>query len=257
MKEQILTELRNIEKNHDVKILYACESGSRAWGFPSADSDYDVRFLYIHPTEWYLSVDLERRRDVIELPINDELDISGWDLRKALNLYYKSNPPLFEWLGSPIVYSEQFTIAQQMRDLAADFYNPLACMHRYWRMSHSTGDYLVGEQIQLKKFFYTLRAILAINWLEQGLGVVPTEFSILADRIITSTPIRQQIDQLIAHKATGHEKDYSEQLPELCAFVDSEIGRLEKETFTAEVKKQTIAPLNDLFRTALVEVWRD
>lgn len=94
MREEILKRLTDIEGEEDVKIFYACESGSRAWGFPSADSDYDVRFLYRHPEEWYLSVDLEEKRDVIERPINDDLDISGWDLRKALKLLRKSNPPL-------------------------------------------------------------------------------------------------------------------------------------------------------------------
>ena len=105
MKEIILAQLNEIEKNHDVVILYACESGSRAWGFPSADSDYDVRFIYLRPVKWYLSV--EEKRDVIEVPINEQLDINGWDLRKALQLFRKSNPPLMEGLGSPIVYLEK------------------------------------------------------------------------------------------------------------------------------------------------------
>ena len=99
-------------------VLYACESGSRAWGFASTDSDYDVRFLYLRRPSWYLSIDLEARRDVIERPIDDELDVSGWDLRKALKLFLKSNPPLLEWLGSPIVYREEFPTAERLRALA-------------------------------------------------------------------------------------------------------------------------------------------
>ena len=96
MHERIRDTLVRIEAENDVKVLYACESGSRAWGFPSADSDYDVRFIYLHPTDWYLSIDLERRRDVIELPIDDNLDVNGWDLCKALQLFCKSNPPLLD-----------------------------------------------------------------------------------------------------------------------------------------------------------------
>ena len=99
MKPEILARLSHLENEESVKIVYACESGSRAWGFPSADSDYDVRFLYLRPQAWYLSIDLEKKRDVIERPIDDQIDLNGWDLRKALWLYRKSNPPLLEWLG--------------------------------------------------------------------------------------------------------------------------------------------------------------
>ena len=88
-----------------MRILYAVESGSRAWGFPSPDSDYDVRFIYIRPAEYYLR--LEKTRDVIEFPINDMLDINGWDLKKALQLLYASNPTIFEWCASPVVYLER------------------------------------------------------------------------------------------------------------------------------------------------------
>ena len=106
MKSRVLEELALIEKEHHVRVLYACESGSRAWGFASGDSDYDVRFLYVRPADWYLTINVEQKRDVIEKPITDELDISGWDLRKALKLMKKSNPSLVEWLNSDYVYKE-------------------------------------------------------------------------------------------------------------------------------------------------------
>ena len=122
MMSKILTRLQNLEIEEGVKILYACESGSRAWGFPSADSDYDARFLYLQPPEWYLAVDLEQKRDVIERPISDQLDLSGWDLRKALKLFHKSNPPLLEWLGSPIVYWEKYSVVARLRKLAETYY---------------------------------------------------------------------------------------------------------------------------------------
>ena len=103
MKKEILEALKNIEVQNKVKILYACESGSRAWGFSSTDSDFDVRFIYMHEPDYYLSV-FDDRRDVIELPINDLLDVSGWDLKKALALTFKNNLALFEWINSPVVY---------------------------------------------------------------------------------------------------------------------------------------------------------
>jgi uncharacterized protein len=133
MRERIKERLAEIEKNEGVKILYACESGSRAWGFPSADSDYDVRFIYLHPVQWYLSI--EKRRDVIEIPIFDNIDLSGWDLRKALQLFQKSNPPSFEWLGSPFVYMEQFSIIAKLRQLASVYYSSVASAYHYLHMA--------------------------------------------------------------------------------------------------------------------------
>jgi len=130
MKKRIIESLAEIEKTENVTILYACESGSRAWGFASTDSDYDVRFLYIHPPSWYLAVNLESKRDVIERPIEELLDISGWDFRKALMLFRKSNPPLLEWLCSPIVYREELKTASRMRKLAESYYSPSAVSKR-------------------------------------------------------------------------------------------------------------------------------
>lgn len=112
MKEEILKAIQQIEIDYEVKVLFACESGSRAWGFPSKDSDYDVRFIYVHKPEYYLSIDpvgVGKKRDVIELPINNLLDVTGWELTKALKLFRKSNPPLLEWLRSGIVYYQAFS----------------------------------------------------------------------------------------------------------------------------------------------------
>src|SRR6476659_2643278 len=105
VREQILACLAELELRHAVKVLFACESGSRGWGFASPDSDYDVRFVYVNRLPWYLTV--EAGRDVIEQPISDELDVSGWDLRKTLQLMRDSNPTLLEWLRSPILYRQE------------------------------------------------------------------------------------------------------------------------------------------------------
>src|SRR5436190_9326529 len=120
--QRVRAALARLEAERNVRVLFACESGSRAWGFASCDSDYDVRFLYVHARDWYLSV--EDRRDVIEQPIVDDLDVSGWELRKALRLLRKSNPPLLEWLQSPMVYRQDAAFVAEFRALAATFYSP-------------------------------------------------------------------------------------------------------------------------------------
>ncbi len=256
VKQQIQQELELIEATHGVKVLYACESGSRAWGFPSADSDYDGRFLYIHSLDWYLSIDLERKRDVIERPLHDSLDLSGWDLRKALKLFYKSNPPLLEWLGSPIVYWDRYGVAQRLRDLTPRYYDPLACSYHYLHMAQGNyRGYLQGEHVKTKKYFYVLRPILAIMWLERGLGVVPTEFSVMAERLITSPALKWQIDNLIAAKKAGQELDDGPRIPEIAEFIEAEMARLTGKRFEEAIEKQPSESLNIFFRSVLAEVW--
>ncbi len=103
MEQKIKNYLTQIEQERNIKILLACETGSRAWGFPSPDSDYDIRMIYAHPRDWYLS--LSESKDSINIMLeNNDLDISGWDLRKTLRLLWKSNPPLLERIQSPILY---------------------------------------------------------------------------------------------------------------------------------------------------------
>lgn len=256
MKKEIIIRLQNVENEEGVKILYACESGSRAWGFPSGDSDFDVRFLYVHPQDWYLSVDLERKRDVIERPINDQIDLSGWDLRKALKLFRKSNPPLLEWLGSPIIYWEKYSVAEQMRQLAKTYYSSRACMYHYLHMAQGNyREYLRGEQVWVKKYFYVLRPLLAIRWLEQNLGVVPTEFNTLLEQTVDARNLKQEIENLIAAKEQGQELDYGPRNPIIGDFVDTEISRLEGKQFTDNPEQRSIEKLNQLFRSALEEVW--
>ena len=257
MHTLIRQKLKEIETEYDVIILYACESGSRAWGFPSADSDFDVRFIYLHRPEWYLSINLEHKRDVIERPIHDRLDISGWDLRKALKLLRKSNPPLLEWLGSPIVYHELPGVVEAMRRLAAEHYSSKACMYHYLHMARGNfREFLRGEQIRVKKYFYVLLPLLAIRWLEADLGVVPTEFHALVDGVIDSAALKSAIDDLLAAKARGAELDYGPRIPLISDFIEAEIERLDGKHFSDRSAQFPLEPLNTLFRQALQSVWK-
>src|SRR5688572_19661555 len=122
MKKEIEKELFALEEKYQIKILFAVESGSRAWGFESVDSDWDVRFIYVHKLDWYLKID--DQSDNIEQILPNDLDLAGWELKKALKLFRKSNPPMLEWLRSPIVYLEQFSTADKLRKLSKEFFNP-------------------------------------------------------------------------------------------------------------------------------------
>ena len=247
-------ELNKIEQQEQVKIVYAVESGSRAWGFPSADSDYDVRFIYVRPHDWYLSINVERKRDVIERPISDDLDIRGWDLRKTLVLFRKSNPPLLEWLGSPIIYREQGFVAAKLRELSADFYNRRACSYHYRHMAQGNyRNHLRGDEVWVKKYFYVLRPILAIRWLQQDLGVVPTKFQDILEKTVDEPKLTAAILNLIEKKKRGEELARGPRIPIISDFVDEEIERLKAMQFTYDVEKLAIEPLNALFRTAIAE----
>ena len=258
MRDKIQTRLQDIEREEHVQIFYACEAGSRAWGFPSADSDYDVRFIYLHPRDWYLSVDLEYKRDVIERGIDGPLDISGWDLRKALSLLQKGNPPLMEWLGSPIVYLERLTVADQMRDLMAKHHSPVSSLYHYLHMARGNyRDYLKGPTVWVKKYFYVLRPLLAIRWIERRLGVVPTAFQDLVDRTVDSPELEDEIAKLVAAKRRGEELDRGPRIACISEFIEAELARLESMQFEKAFDKsmEPIQSFNLVFRSAIDQVW--
>jgi predicted nucleotidyltransferase len=175
MKDVIISKLKEIEEKEKIRIILAVESGSRAWGFASTDSDYDVRFIYIRPKDEYLR--LEKRRDVIEYPINDELDINGWDLDKTLKLLHDSNPTLFEWFNSPIVYKETEE-ASEIRKLFNDHFSVKKSLHLYLSMSTTNYREFIRdhELVKAKKYFYVLRPLLAARYVLRTRQIPPIEF---------------------------------------------------------------------------------
>lgn len=175
MRELILQALENIERKENVRILLAVESGSRAWGFASPDSDYDVRFLYVRPWTDYLR--LEGRRDVIEQPISGLLDVNGWDLDKALKLLYRSNPTLFEWFSSPVVYRSS-PFAERFVPFMQPYFSSKRGLWHYLSMAESNyREFLRGNPVvKAKKYFYVLRPILAGRWILQRGTPPPVRF---------------------------------------------------------------------------------
>ena len=254
MEYLINSRLTEIESGNNIKIVYACESGSRAWGFPSANSDYDVRFIYIRPIEWYLSID--EKRDVIEYPIGEQLDINGWDLKKALQLLRKTNPPLLEWLGSPIVYFEKYSVAEKMRELAKEYYSPSACLYHYSHMARGNfREYLQGDIVWVKKYFYVLRPLLAMKWIEEGLGIVPTDFNVTLEKLTLAAELKESVANLLESKRSGDELDKGVKIPVISNFIESELVRWEN----SEIPKSVVAShgnkLDEFFRESIKEVW--
>lgn len=232
VRAQILAGLQDIEAQHGVRVLYACESGSRGWGFASPDSDYDVRFIYVHSLPWYLQVERHdkalRARDVIELPISGDLDINGWELRKALGLLGNGNATLIEWLDSPVVYRADPDFLAAMREAARVTHQPERSFHHYVHMARGNyREYLHGHQVRLKKYLYVLRPLLATLWIEQGRGVAPMRFQDLVDAIVTDPQVREAIDHLLAIKRRAGEAEHGQPLPALNAYLDAELTRLE------------------------------
>jgi predicted nucleotidyltransferase len=246
--QRVRDALAQVETEQNVRVLYACESGSRAWGFASRDSDYDVRFLYVHPRDWYLSVD--DGRDVVERPLSDELDVSGWELRKALRLLRKSNPPLLEWLQSPVVYCHDPAFTLRFSTLASAFYSPRRCFAHYLHMAFGNWrSYLAGrEEVSLKKYLYVFRPVLACRWIERGLGQVPMLFQDLVDVVLDEDDVRSALEELVARKQAGDELSKAPHVPVLSRFVEQELPRLEalqeRDEHTGDVQQ-----LNRFFRS--------
>ena len=235
LHERVRDALAGVESQRNARVLFACESGSRAWGFESRDSDYDVRFLYVHPRDWYLSV--ENRRDVIELPIADDLDVSGWELRKALRLLRKSNPPLLEWLKSPVVYSEDPVFASEFRELAAEFYSPRRCFAHYLHMAFGNWrNYLRDRaEVSLKKYLYVFRPLLACRWIERERGQVPMLFSELMFGVLEEADARHALAELVARKRSGEELAVAPPVSMLSRFIEKELLRLDALDHPADV----------------------
>ena len=259
MKELILSRLRNIEKEHDVKILYACESGSRIWGFESKDSDWDVRFIYTRPLWWYLSVNRMNNisyRDVIEYPLEKEtnLDINGWDLTKALFLLYKSNCPLIEWLNTPIIYYSNDKFYKDITSMVSKMYSRVQASYHYYNMTRGNiKEYLENKDIVwTKKYIYILRTLLATMWVEKYSDPVPVRIQNLIYEFVSILTVEEliEIDKLLRKKINGEELGREPKNEILNSLIFREMDRLQKTTINNlipdKINKESLSELNDI-----------
>jgi len=256
IRDDILDRLRKAEAEHGVRVLLAVESGSRAWGFASPNSDYDARFIYVHPGDWYLSVGLEEQRDVIEYPIVDEIDINGWDLRKALRLFWKSNPAFVEWIQSPVVYREVGSFAEQAREALTTIYSCEKGIHHYRSMAKSNfRSYLSADLVPMKKYFYALRPLLAVRWLERFQQAAPIEFERLLMVAPEDPALLSDIRALLAKKRAAPEMGLEAPISSIHDFIQSELERLNGIDIPEAAAPDKITRLNDMFRRCLAEAW--
>ena len=221
----VTNKLLEIEKEHNVTVLYSVESGSRAWGFESLDSDYDIRFIYAHNLRWYLNI--LPKRDVIEYPIINDFDYSGWDLRKTMFLMNKSNPVLFEWLRSPIVYYKNDYFYNIMNQLSKEYFSPISSVYHYLHMaSGNYRHYLQTENVKIKKYFYVLRPIMACMWIENFKEPPPMEFEKLLE-LITDNELLDKISELLRKKKAGMEFGIEPKIKILNKFIEDMLYHFE------------------------------
>ncbi len=250
MNEQIEEKLKEIERAENVRILHAVESGSRAWGFASPDSDYDIRFFYVRPWEHYLR--LEKTCDVIELPINEQLDINGWDLSKTLRLLYAANPTLFEWMSSPIVY-RQTDFAEMFRPLLHRYFSTHKGLHHYLSMAEGNyKDYLKGEMVRAKKYFYVLRPVLACRWILEQQTPPPMLFSELVASQLDAE-MKPLVEELLDLKMNSPEVREIPRMIPLNQYLVRSIAEIRAQLSRAATpEKVGWEPLNELFRSIVM-----
>lgn len=249
MDQIIKNKLKEIEKAENVKIILAVESGSRAWGFESKDSDFDVRFLYVRDRASYLK--LESVRDVIEWQLDEVLDINGWDIQKALRLLYKSNPTLFEWCASPIVYAKT-SEADTFKNILQQYFSVKKSMFHYWHMANSNyREYLKGDKVKAKKYFYVLRPILASQWIVNYRTAPPIEFEQLVAHVLDDA-LKPIISDLLAQKKSTNELDTIDKISVLNHYIEQELDALKKLAQDAfETQDNAWEPLNQFFLSLL------
>ncbi len=249
-RTRILADLARIEAEDGVRVLFAVESGSRAWGFPSPDSDFDARFVYVRPVQDYLR--LFPVRDVIERPIDGLFDTNGWDIQKALKLLLKPNPVLLEWLSSPIRYRWDEALCARLTEFAGRTAYGQACVHHYLGVGRRlSAEYLDGrERVNLKKYFYVVRPALCLGWVREGLpGSPPMALSDLMAQVTLPGGFREAIDELLVRKAEASEVGEGPRIGVLDAYVAAQFAwAMEQPRVMLEDRPDLVAEADALFR---------
>lgn len=260
LKNHIVEIIKQIELEYDVKVLYACEAGSRTWGVTSEESDYDVRFIYLHKTEWYLSIDQKRdvlevpKHDRISIPVNPLVDMSGWELTKSLRLLRKSNPGLLEWMHSGIIYSQATNFIESMYQLEDVTFSPIPCIYHYVKMAKGNFKRIEEKGPDVKTYLNVIRPLLMAEYIAKHGRMSSLDLKVLVDELLPSNEIKTKIENIIFLKSSG-QKSYQQSL-DLSDFLKTKIEKLEE--YVATLENRCPDPTNRLdqfFRMTLAEVW--
>jgi len=251
MWARVEAELDAVEREQGVRILFAVESGSRAWRFPSRDSDYDVRFVYVRPARDYLTV--WPGRDVIERPLDAVLDINGWDLRKALQLMLRSNAVLIEWLTSPVRYRGGGLAVAHLLELAREGADLTSLAYHYDRQTRRTAEEIAaaGEAVRLKTYCYALRTALAVLWLRTRRAPPPMDLPSLRGGLALDARLSAAIDALVAAKAAATERDTTARIAALDELIEDALAHM-PERGEAIARREIAARADALFASIVL-----
>lgn len=247
----ITQQLLEVCQSEQIICLHAIESGSRAWGFASPDSDFDVRLIYAEQFDYYWQI--YQGKDTFEF-IDNELynvpfDIGGWELRKALQLLYKSNSVILEWINSPIIYHSRSDFIDELKLLQYKFFNAKACFYHYQGMAKNAYVQLdLADKIKLKKYFYLLRALLASVWVKVRNKPIPVYMMDMAELLTVDE--RYEIEQLIQIKIDAPEQ-YQHPLSPILQQLIVRLWQLSESLDFAEIKQGDIRLLNDFFKRSI------
>lgn len=245
IEELVHQKLAEIEEKEQVKVLHAVESGSRAWGLASPDSDYDVRFVYMRPVEYYLG--LNPRKDFIDWELDETLDINGWDLSKALRHFHKSNAVMYEWLNSPVIYRTT-PEWEKVKEAVLPYFSCKAAMYHYYGTANKNYlEHLTAEAVRYKKYFYVLRPLLACKWIEQKACPPPVSFQDLVAETLEED-MRPVIQELVRRKIQMAESEKGERVEPANAYIVEQLAYLKQKTDSMEDdRKADWQELNMLF----------
>lgn len=225
IEDLVALKLREVEEKEHVTILYAVESGSRAWGFASPDSDYDVRFIYVRPQQYYL--ELQPKQDFIDWALDETLDMNGWDLSKTLQHFHKSNATLFEWANSPIVYHTT-PEWQKIYTISKRYFSCKSTMYHYYGTARKNyHEHLTEDLVKYKKYFYVLRPILSCKWIEKKACPPPVLFQELVDEIL-ELEYKELVCQLVNIKMQMAESEKAPRIDRLNTYIEKELAYYKK-----------------------------
>lgn len=221
IEELVRMKIKEIEAKENIRVLHVIESGSRAWGLASPDSDYDVRFIYVRDRNFYLS--LRENKDFIDWELNEVLDINGWDIKKVLQHFHKSNATLFEWSNSPVVYYTTDEWKKLYDEVAGQYFACKSSMYHYYGTANKNyHEYLMEDLVKYKKYFYVLRPILACKWIEEKKCPPPLLFDELFDSVLEED-MKPVIADLLAKKVQMSESDKAPKIEKVNQYVEEKL----------------------------------